>query len=178
PGGGSQDIEDRRGSSGGGGFRIPGGGLGLGGLVVVVILSLIFKQDFLGLLGGGSAGATGAADGPVQASPEEEQLKQFVGFVLDDAQTTWDRVVWASSSTKPTNCLSCSSSGDACTGPSAAPVAPADPPPSSPRKSCLKIRLRITTTTRPPRPNPPPGMRKPPPPELPRRSSISWLPPP
>jgi predicted metalloprotease len=92
PGGRSQDLEDRRGG-GGGGF-IPGGGkgLGLGGLVVLLVLSLVFKRDFLGLLGGGE-GPAGATSGEVTSSPEEEQLVEFVSFVLDDAQKTWDRLL-------------------------------------------------------------------------------------
>jgi len=46
------DIEDRRGSSGGGFRGLPGGGLriGLGGLILLGILSLVFKQDFFALL--------------------------------------------------------------------------------------------------------------------------------
>ena len=48
PGGTSNDIEDRRDESGGGGggFGFGGMRLGLGGLVLLFILSLIFKQNF------------------------------------------------------------------------------------------------------------------------------------
>jgi predicted metalloprotease len=45
PGGSSDDVEDRR-SESGGGFRPGGIHLGLGGIVVLFILSLIFKRDF------------------------------------------------------------------------------------------------------------------------------------
>jgi predicted metalloprotease len=93
PGGRSQDLEDRRGEGGSGGGFIPGGGrgLGLGGLVILLILSLIFKRDFLGLLGG-DGGQGGAPTGQVATSPEEEKLTDFVSFVLDDAQGTWERL--------------------------------------------------------------------------------------
>jgi cell division protein YceG involved in septum cleavage len=50
PGGRSDNLEDRRGASGGGGFRGGGGGgvkLGLGGTVILLVLSLIFKRDLL-----------------------------------------------------------------------------------------------------------------------------------
>ena len=88
PGGSSKDVEDRRGA--GGGFRLPGGRMGLGGLVVLLILSLVFKQDFFSLVGGGSPGPA-AETGPVTASPEEEQLREFITFVLNDVQGTWDQ---------------------------------------------------------------------------------------
>jgi predicted metalloprotease len=92
PGTSRQDVEDRR---GGGGF-IPGGGMriGLGGIVVLLVLSLIFKQDFFSLLaGGGGAPAGGAPSGAVSSSPAEEQLADFVTFVLNDAQATWERIL-------------------------------------------------------------------------------------
>ncbi|HEV8196349.1 MAG TPA: neutral zinc metallopeptidase, partial [Gemmatimonadales bacterium] len=94
PGGDSPDLEDRRGQTGGGGrFRMPGGRLGLGGLAVLLVLSLVFKQNFFALLGGGDASGPDVATGPVQASAEEEQLKTFIGTVLDDVQATWDGVL-------------------------------------------------------------------------------------
>lgn len=97
PGRRSVNLEDRRGQRmTGGGLGLGGGGfgrMGLGGLVVVVILSLVFKQDFLGLLGGAGAG-TGAnvVEGPVASTPEEERQVEFVSFVLDDAQENWTRI--------------------------------------------------------------------------------------
>jgi uncharacterized protein len=67
------------------------GRMGLGGLLLLVVLSVVFKRNFLSLVGAGGSDSTAA--GPVEASPEEEKLKQFIGFVLDDAQTTWDQVL-------------------------------------------------------------------------------------
>jgi uncharacterized protein len=90
PGGPSSDLEDRRGSSGGfggGGMRI-----GLGGAAVLLVLSLIFKQNFFALLGGDGGGAAPTASGPVASTPEENQEVQFVSFVLDDAQSTWETI--------------------------------------------------------------------------------------
>ena len=91
PGGRSSDLEDRRGSSGrfGGGMRI-----GLGGAAVLLVLSLIFKQNFFALIGGGADAGVGepTASGPVASTPEEEKRVEFVSFVLDDAQGTWDRL--------------------------------------------------------------------------------------
>jgi uncharacterized protein len=92
PGGVSEDVEDRRGQSGGGGgFRGP---VGIGVVLVLLVLSLLTGRNFLSLLdtggtAGGDAGAPQTASGPVQSSPEEDQRVQFVSFVLDDVQKTW-----------------------------------------------------------------------------------------
>lgn len=57
PGGLSQDIEDERDQTGGGGRFRPGGiHIGLGGLLILLLLSWIFKQDFLSLVDSGSGG--------------------------------------------------------------------------------------------------------------------------
>jgi uncharacterized protein len=95
PGGRSSDLEDRRGSSGGG---FGGGGMriGLGGAALLLILSLVFKQDFFALIGaGGAGGGEPTASGPVASTPEEEKRVEFVSFVLDDAQRTWERLFQA-----------------------------------------------------------------------------------
>src|SRR5713226_6762259 len=95
PGGTSDDIEDRRDEGGGddgGGFRLGGGHIGLGGALILLVLSLIFKQNFFAMLGGGEAGSPGSAtvSRPNPAKDEAEKpLVQFVSFVLDDTQKTW-----------------------------------------------------------------------------------------
>jgi predicted metalloprotease len=69
--------------------------IGLGGALVLLVLSLIFKQNFFALLGGGGAANTGdpsAASAPVASTPEEEKRVQFVSLVLDDAQNTWAKL--------------------------------------------------------------------------------------
>ena len=95
PGGRSDDIEDRRDESGGGGgFQIGGIHIGLGGVVVLFILSLVFKRDFLSLLGTDSVGTGTTVSQPDPARDQrEEPLVQFVSFVLDDVQNTWSRVL-------------------------------------------------------------------------------------
>lgn len=86
PEGESRNIEDRRGQGGfgGGGVRV-----GIGGAVVLLVLSLIFGRDFVS--GGASSPApdTAVSSGEVSASPEEQQLVRFVSFVLDDVQDMW-----------------------------------------------------------------------------------------
>ena len=97
PGNESSNIEDRRGSSGGGGFG--GIHLGIGGTVIVLVLSLIFHRNLFTLLGsGGDAPAATTASGdasepPGSETPQEHKEVQFVSFVLDDAQQTWAAIL-------------------------------------------------------------------------------------
>lgn len=95
PGGTSGDIEDRRGESGGG-FRLGGGGLGIGGFVLLLIISLVTGHNFIGrvLSGGGSSSVstTRPSGPPAQASPAENRDVQLISFVLDDAQNTWTKI--------------------------------------------------------------------------------------
>ncbi|HVO58536.1 MAG TPA: neutral zinc metallopeptidase [Dongiaceae bacterium] len=97
PGGTSGDIEDRRDEGGsGGGFQFGGMHLGIGGVLILLVLSLIFKQNFLALLGGAdpNAGGQPMASAPDPARDQQEQpLVQFVSFVLDDTQKTWDQIL-------------------------------------------------------------------------------------
>ena len=93
PGHRSVNVEDRRGA--GGGFMRGAGGMGAGGLVILVILSLIFGRDFVSLAsdpGVAQPGAESAEVPPAETTPEEERLVSLVSFVLDDAQDTWRQV--------------------------------------------------------------------------------------
>ncbi|HUS19033.1 MAG TPA: neutral zinc metallopeptidase [Terriglobales bacterium] len=88
PGGRSGNLEDQR---GGGGFGGGGLKLGIGGTLLLLILSFIFKQDFFAMLDGGQAGSPQEQSRPVN-DPQEEPMVQFVSFVLDDTQATWKQV--------------------------------------------------------------------------------------
>lgn len=91
--GGGEDVEDRRGMGGGGGGGIK---LGLGGLIVLGILSFVFKTDLISpFLGGGGIGggveSGGARDDARKA--REEQTSQFAAAVFKDVQDTWETVL-------------------------------------------------------------------------------------
>lgn len=93
PGDPSGDVEDRRGESAGRGGFGAGPRLGLGGLLLLLVLSVVFKQDFFTLLesvpGAAGPGADPGSAGTRASSPEEEKLAQFVDFVVGDVQDTW-----------------------------------------------------------------------------------------
>ena len=95
PGGTSQDIEDRRDEGGGGGFQFGGMHMGIGGALILLVLSLVFKQNFFALLGGGGTGpGAPAMSQPDPARDQQEQpLVQFISFVLDDTQKTWEQIL-------------------------------------------------------------------------------------
>jgi len=94
PGGVSKDVEDRRGETGGGGGF--GGGrirLGLGGALVLLVLSLIFRQNLFQFLETGGAPGTAPSGAPAASTPAEDTLVQFVSFVLDSTQSMWARTL-------------------------------------------------------------------------------------
>jgi len=96
PGDPNPDVEDDRGSTGGGGgggFRLGGAHIGIGGFIVLLLLSFIFKRNFFALLGsgGGPSGGQAPISGPQNASPGDDQKSQFVGAVLRDVQNFWDQ---------------------------------------------------------------------------------------
>jgi len=95
PGGESQDIEDRRDEegSGGGGFQFGGMHLGIGGAIVLLLLSLIFKQNFFALLSGGPTGSPAVSRPDPARTEAEKPLVQFVSFVLDDTQNNWEQIL-------------------------------------------------------------------------------------
>jgi hypothetical protein len=90
----SSNVEE--GSGGGGGF-VPGGGrrLGLGGLLVLVVLSLVFKRDLITPFLSGEAGTGAQTSGEAQPSkavdcqhPADDQV-DFVCRIFGDTEDTW-----------------------------------------------------------------------------------------
>ena len=96
----SANVEDRRYPGGGGIPGLPGRGrsqLGCGGILILLVLSIVFKQDFFSLLGVSGSVATppgGVQSAPAPGGPDPQQeLVEFVSFVLDDVQGVWQQVL-------------------------------------------------------------------------------------
>lgn len=87
----SENVEDVRGSSGGG-FR-PIHGIGLGSIVLAIIGGLIFNVnplELLGLMSGGDQSLTQSApQQPTQSSPATDPEAKFVSQVLRSTETVW-----------------------------------------------------------------------------------------
>jgi predicted metalloprotease len=67
--------------------------MGLGGALVVLVLSLIFGRDIVTSDTGTAGDSTAVSSGEVSSSPAEERLVQFVTWVLNDVQTTWQKLL-------------------------------------------------------------------------------------
>lgn len=84
----SDNVVDARGR-GGNGMRL-GGGLGLGGIAVVVVLSLLMGEDPLRVLSQLSGGAPQTSAPPASSTGEADPGLQFVQAILGDTEDTWD----------------------------------------------------------------------------------------
>ncbi len=80
------NVEDRRGVLGGAGVR-----LGLGGTVVLLVLSLVFKQNLFALLGTGDIPGPPAASSPGggQRQAAEAELERVAVGSFNDVQRVW-----------------------------------------------------------------------------------------
>ena len=90
--GGRGNIDDLRGRSGGVGV-VP---MGIGGVLVLLVLSWFTGIDFLSLVSNQpppSSIETSGTGGAVAASPEEEKLVDFVDAVMEDTQQTWEQLL-------------------------------------------------------------------------------------
>ena len=92
PGGRSRNLDDLRGQTGG--RMIGGRGMGIGGAILALVLSLVLGVN---IFDGGSGTVPQTAPGdvqqPVSSTPQEEERVQFVSFVLDDVQQTWAQLL-------------------------------------------------------------------------------------
>jgi uncharacterized protein len=70
--------------------------VGIGGSVILLVLSLIFGRDFISGSGEDTGAPPSSASGdvaPVNESPSEAKDVQLVKFVFDTAQATWSKVL-------------------------------------------------------------------------------------
>jgi predicted metalloprotease len=98
----SENVEDRTGMSGGGGFPLGGGmRLGLGGVVVAVVVGMLFginPLQMLGMLAGGGPAVEAPAPSVPQAGygpqspPAQDPQKDFVAAILGDTEDVWTGV--------------------------------------------------------------------------------------
>jgi len=90
----SENVEDMRGASFGGGMKLAGGGIGV---VIIVVIALLMGVDPSQLLQQMPSSSTVApSSGPIQSSPEEDKLKDFVSAVLASTEDTWGELFRAS----------------------------------------------------------------------------------
>jgi uncharacterized protein len=82
------NVEDARGRSGGVG--IP---LGIGGVVVLLIGSWLTGVNLFDVVGGGGGATDVVAERPVNSTPEEEKVVDFVDAVTGDIQHTWSQKI-------------------------------------------------------------------------------------
>lgn len=113
----SDNIEDRRGMSsggmgGGGGFRIPtggrGGGIGIGGLVVILLISWALGINPLTLLSGGDVLMDSGSQQTTGTRPQgqsSDETTAFVRTVLAETEDTWGKIFQASGETYETPTL-------------------------------------------------------------------------
>src|SRR5262245_56510833 len=82
------NIEHRRGSS----MPLRAGGLGLGGVVVLLVLSWATGTDFLSMIDSTpsvDAPPTTTSGPPADTTPAEERMVDMVDAVAADTQATW-----------------------------------------------------------------------------------------
>lgn len=82
----SSNIEDRR--AGGGGSRGPGGGLGIGATIVVLLIGAYFGVDVTPFLSGGT-GSVASAPEPSGPNAIDDDEEAFVATVLGETEEVW-----------------------------------------------------------------------------------------
>jgi predicted metalloprotease len=90
----SDNVEDVRGYSGGGGFPIGGRGLSVGGVILALVASYMFGIDpryLLGMMDGAQQQAP-VSSAPAPRPPHNDPKAVFVSRVLATTEDTWSRI--------------------------------------------------------------------------------------
>lgn len=126
---GSNNVEDRRGQSGGGGIGGVGSSmalmaifsrLGIKGTIIVIIIGLIVWKVFginpLALISGGQPAGQQVASQPYKEGSQEAITREMAGVVLADTEAVWQQVFQSDGKqyTKPTLVLFTNSVQSAC----------------------------------------------------------------
>ena len=100
----SDNVEQDTGGGGGGMRRFGGGGLGLGGIILVVVVGLLFGKnpgEILQLLGNMTGGGDTTSSAPQTAPPANNEQTDFVRAVLGSTEDTWSEIFQASGQQYP-----------------------------------------------------------------------------
>lgn len=99
----SDNVQDLRGRSpgGGGGLRLGGGRLGLGGIAVVVVIGLLLGKSPMEMLGmlaqmQGGAGPSANVQNQGAAPPAGDETAEFVSVILGETEDAWTQIFQAS----------------------------------------------------------------------------------
>ncbi|MFG1462009.1 neutral zinc metallopeptidase [Xanthobacter sp. DSM 24535] len=94
----SGNVEDRRGSGGGGGFQMPGGrgGMGIGTIIIVGLVGwalginpLVLLSGLDAIQGGGSSSQQTAPSQTTRQGPPSDELGRFAAAVLAQTEDVW-----------------------------------------------------------------------------------------
>ncbi|MDD1968712.1 neutral zinc metallopeptidase [Pseudomonas putida] len=93
-------VDARDDTGGGGGLRIGGKGLGLGGIVIIVAIGLLTGQDPMQILGQiagqmGQQQTSAVTPQTRQAPPANDEQAEFVRAILGDTEDTWRQLFQA-----------------------------------------------------------------------------------
>ena len=67
--------------------------IGIGGFLVLLILSFVFHRNFFALISGDASSDSPIATSSPASNAAENPQVQFVSFVLDDVQATWQNLL-------------------------------------------------------------------------------------
>ena len=93
----SDNVEDMRGASygGGGGFGFGGRSIGIGGIIIALIAAYFFGIDPSVILGGGGGGVPAQVQtpqGPAPRPPSDDPVAHRVSQILAKTEDTWSQI--------------------------------------------------------------------------------------